>query len=728
MVMILLRKYATYLIVMLKNQEQLFSAKDFINLTKNNKTIILIFALIGFMFAMSIFPKYSATVTINISEPANSGLDIGSFSSNIFSVNQKVIEKQPQIITSQRVLDPVIEKMDLNIILTPKPSIFGSRWDNLLSNIQSIFDNHENKKVKNIVFSKFVVSPNLLGQEFEIIQIDSSHYSLKSKEGTILLENAKINNVYTKKIKDDFFTINVKKLQAEKGNVFLLKKISDREAYNHLKTHISTREYANSGILLISYTSEDQFNLNNIVNEIAISTIKTDVTFKTEAKERVLDFMESQLPAVEKKLGTAQKNLSEYRSKSGNVSLEAQTKMAFSLLADYNRKISELEMQKSQSEQVLTEHNPELKQISLALKNLKKQRDLLESNISKIPNSDLTYTDLKREVEIQNAVYEALLSKITKYNILRAASDTPLQILDFSDHIVSANSLLKNTILSIVTAILLALLLIFIQCYFLGGIRNPSQIESILKAPFVGFVFKNMFQIKQNKAKHKPLKLLSEVNLQDLTLEGLRSIKTALKMQSIERNKKIFCISGPSQGIGKSFISANLSQLFGIDKKVLLIDADLRCGHLSDYFKPKYRVGLSEYLTDEVKMEEIISKTRFENIDFIPRGRMRTNSFEILSRKNYNLLLDQISVKYDYIFIDAPPVLSLSDALLILNVDSINLLIFDSTKHDAKEIIITKNKFDQNKIKIDGFILNKVSRKDNYFFSALSEYKYYGTK
>lgn len=170
-------------------------------------------------------------------------------------------------------------------------------------------------------------------------------------------------------------------------------------------------------------------------------------------------------------------------------------------------------------------------------------------------------------------------------------------------------------------------------------------------------------------------------------------------------------ISGPSPEVGKSFISANLATILAqSNKRVLIIDGDMRRGYLHKYFNHENQPGLAEYLNTQQSIENIIRPTEVHNLDVITRGKSPVNPSELLSSARFSTMLEQLSPLYDHIIIDTPPVLAVTDGIIISQYAGVNLVIARYAKSQMKELELTINRFDQVGVKVNGFILNDIQR------------------
>ena len=182
-------------------------------------------------------------------------------------------------------------------------------------------------------------------------------------------------------------------------------------------------------------------------------------------------------------------------------------------------------------------------------------------------------------------------------------------------------------------------------------------------------------------------------------------------------------IAGPAPAVGKSFISVNLATILAqSNKRVLLIDADLRRGYLNKYFNVEIKPGLSEYLSDQASFESIIHHSEVTGLDMITRGKSPANPSEMLGSAKFKAFLDEIMPLYDHILIDTPPVLAVTDGIIISQYAGVNLIIARHNKTQMKELELTVSRFEQAGVKVNGFILNDIEKSSggygyNYAYS-----------
>ena len=226
-------------------------------------------------------------------------------------------------------------------------------------------------------------------------------------------------------------------------------------------------------------------------------------------------------------------------------------------------------------------------------------------------------------------------------------------------------------------------------------------------------VQENRVQILKKK---KSIPILAVKHSDDIAIESLRSIRTTIHFALNNAKNNIIAIAGPAPEVGKSFISTNLAVIFAqSNKRVLLIDADLRRGYLHKYFDQELQPGLSEYLNGQNSLEQTIHTTSVANLDLMTRGKSPVNPAELLSSSKFQEMLETLSALYDYILIDTPPILAVTDGIIVSQYTGVNLIVARYAKTDMKELELTLNRFEQSGTKVNGFILNDIQRGSNSY-------------
>ena len=203
------------------------------------------------------------------------------------------------------------------------------------------------------------------------------------------------------------------------------------------------------------------------------------------------------------------------------------------------------------------------------------------------------------------------------------------------------------------------------------------------------------------------------------TAEAIRTLRTNLQFSLIDGNKVVM-ITSSIPGEGKSFITSNLAGAFSmVNKKVLLIDCDLRRGRQAKTFGIKEDKGLSLLLLEDIKnYKKYIYKTDIENLSILPNGIVPPNPSELLGSEKMKDLMKELRKSYDIIVIDSPPVSAVTDALVIATLSDKIVIVCSYGKTPVDLLKETKKNLDSVNNKIAGVVINKMKREKNS--------KYYG--
>lgn len=196
--------------------------------------------------------------------------------------------------------------------------------------------------------------------------------------------------------------------------------------------------------------------------------------------------------------------------------------------------------------------------------------------------------------------------------------------------------------------------------------------------------------------------------------EAYRTIRTGIEFSNLDKDLKIICITSSKKDEGKTTVLSNLGVSFAkIDKKVLLIDADLRNPSISKMFDTSNTQGLMDILLGKRNIQDCVKKTKQENLYILTGGTIPPNPAEVLSSKKMSEFIESIKDEYDYIFIDSPPVGIISDASIISAYSDGVIFVVGANEVDSNLAKIAKERLDSVKANIVGVILNKFKTDTN---------------
>lgn len=226
--------------------------------------------------------------------------------------------------------------------------------------------------------------------------------------------------------------------------------------------------------------------------------------------------------------------------------------------------------------------------------------------------------------------------------------------------------------------------------------------------------------------------LIINVNPKSIFSESIKTIRTNLAFSAVDKEMKVILNTSPEAGDGKSFISANLAVAYAQEnKKVLLIDCDLRKGRQHEIFEVMnltsggYSNLILNYKEESANLKQYIIQTNNKNISLLPTGPTPPNPVELLASDNNRQLIQDIKDKYDIIILDCPPVIGLSDTLIMTKYSDANIVVVSNKKTKIDNLSRTKKVFEQANASITGVVINKASVKDNNYYSYYCSDSYY---
>lgn len=209
-----------------------------------------------------------------------------------------------------------------------------------------------------------------------------------------------------------------------------------------------------------------------------------------------------------------------------------------------------------------------------------------------------------------------------------------------------------------------------------------------------------------------------------LTNEAFKTLRSNLLF--CKKNIKVILITSTNENEGKSYIASELSKsLSQIGKKTLLIDADMRKSVLLNKRLVKQRImGLSEFLSGQARLNQILYHTQIKNFDIVFSGRFPPNPVELLSTKTFSLMLKNLKEQYDYIIIDSAPLFHVIDASVISEQCDGAIFIVNSGKTKYYDAIDAKEQLLKSGCSILGVVLNNTDNNKKYYYKKQKD-KYY---
>ncbi|MBM1142737.1 polysaccharide biosynthesis tyrosine autokinase [Alcanivorax sp. ZXX171] len=690
-------------------------------------TTVLALAL-GLTYAYLTTPIYKADALLQV-EKKQAGLPGFEELSEMFA-EESSSNAEMQIIRSRLVLGQVVDQFNMAVELYPNrfPLLGKFTAPQPASEFtqKPLFAGYRDSETF-ITVDSFDVPDKWLGQAF----------TLKAKEdgGVALYFKGELvaSGPSEKPIVSEDGRVRLLLGQWQPGEEELaLKRESRLTAINRLSGELTVSEQGkDSGIINLSLTGPNPKRIREVLNAIAQTYQTQNIQRNAAEAEKSLEFLDEQLPEIKEKLTTAEEQLNKYRLKSESVDLSLETQSVLERLVGIEAKLNELKIKESEISARFTQSHPAYRTLLQQRQSLLQEKKQIEGQIKGLPETQQEVLRMMRDVEVNQQIYVGLLNKVQELRILKASTVGNVRIID--EALVQPSPVKPKTGLLAALSALLgfigALTYVFLSAALHRGIQSPEQLEE-RGIPVYAAVPLSEHQQKldrlvalmrrRRRNRQEPIPLLSLDDPADLAVEALRSLRTSLHFAMLEAENKIMMISGPSPEVGKSFISANLAAVLAqVGQKVVVVDADMRKGHLHRYFENQNDFGISDWLAGQVDKEKIVHETKVENLHFIPRGQVPPNPAELLMHPRFRELMEYLSNNYDLVLVDTPPILAVTDAAIIGQLAGTSLIVTRYGQNSVKEVDVTFNRFEQNNVNIKGAILNCIERR------ASNEYGYY---
>ncbi|RUT77889.1 GumC family protein [Ancylomarina longa] len=356
------------------------------------------------------------------------------------------------------------------------------------------------------------------------------------------------------------------------------------------------------------------------------------------------------------------------------------------------------------------------------VRSLRDRMDKVRNQLSKMPKNEQKLNNMKRRFDLNNEIYTFLLKKRAEAAITTASNVSDSQIIDparLATIVKIKPKTAINLLIGLILGIGLPFLMIILNEFFNDTIKSREELMKKTQLPILGIIAHNRYANQLPVFQH-PRSAISE---------SFRSLRTNLNYVLTDSPTKIIGIHSTVPSEGKSFTAMNLATIVAMNnKKVLLIGADMRKPKLENLFELENEAGLSTYLIRHHKWQEVVQRTHIKNLSCIPSGPIPPNPAELLENGRFELLLNALKGKFDYVFIDNAPVSMVTDGIITGKLTDTNLFVLRQAYSHRDQVNFVNQLADRGTLTNLSLVLNDVTSngfQNGYIHSKNSSGYYY---
>jgi len=347
--------------------------------------------------------------------------------------------------------------------------------------------------------------------------------------------------------------------------------------------------------------------------------------------------------------------------------------------------------------------------------NYQRQYDSANQAALSLNRKGTEYTMLLQEEQSNKALFDQLLQKTKETDVSGQFKGSNVTIIDAAElpRYPSSPNISRDLSVAFFEGLMLAIGLAFGFEYLDSRIKTPDELKQALNIPFLGLVP----AVDQKATGDEGLLLTGD--LPPGFGEAMRAVRTAVIFSSADEGARAIVVTSTAPGEGKTLISTNLAvALAQADQRTLVIDGDMRRPRVHGVFRRQQEPGLSNVLVGTARMSDAVRMTQVPNLYVLPSGHIPPNPAELLGSTRYLEALDELRQQFDWIIIDAPPVMAVTDAAILSNSATGVVFVVGAEMTSKRNAISAVEHLTQARAKFIGAVLNRVDLKRHSYYYA----------
>ena len=326
------------------------------------------------------------------------------------------------------------------------------------------------------------------------------------------------------------------------------------------------------------------------------------------------------------------------------------------------------------------------------------------------------YFDSKRELSNTTRIRDTILLRVMQEEVdLALPKESTVEITDDADLPIKAvrPNIPLNIALGVVVGLVLGVGLAFFIEYLDTSVKTIDDVERALNAAVLGVIPQNVGSLL-DEGDESPHAEAYRVLRTNILFAGRKS-----------ETQTTFSVVSGGAGEGKTTTMFNLAVVFAQQgDRVLVVDSDLRRPSMHRFFKLSNNIGLTNYLLGQATIEEVIQTTELPSLHFIPSGKLPSSSMGILSSAKMKEFVAEMKSRYDYVFLDAPPIMGVSDASVLASMVDMCVLVVQYRKYPQLMTQRAKDMVTKVGGELVGVVLNNINISQDSYYYYYSGYYY----
>lgn len=355
---------------------------------------------------------------------------------------------------------------------------------------------------------------------------------------------------------------------------------------------------------------------------------------------------------------------------------------------------------------------------NITLNEINKRTVSVDKDIQQLPITERRLLNIEREFKLNDKIYDFLLQRRADAAITRASNVADNKVLDSASPLnavlISPKSSQGRTT-AILLGMLIPLCIIILIEYLNDKIVEPKDVEKVTRVPIYGSVGHN------EKMSDIPV----ATNPKSPLAESFRALRTNLQYIMRNTEQKVICISSTIVGEGKTFCAVNLASIIAqSNKKTLLVNLDLRKPRIHKIFNIDNEVGISTYLIDRSKYEEVIFPTHVKNLFIAVSGPVPPNPAELIETPRMDEFITRARNEFDIVILDTPPIAIVTDALLLTHFSDAFIFVIRQNYSTKSVLQLVDDLYTKREMNNVGILINDVHINSYYGYGRKYSYGY----